>query len=334
MALGMTYNGAVGATYEAMQETLELQGLSLDDVNQSYRSLIDLLAGLDPTVEWLLGNSIWYREGFAVEPEFLEVNQHYFDAEVAALDFASPDAAPTINNWVSEKTNGRIEEIVEDPISRDIVMFLINAIYFKADWTVQFDPDLTVDRPFTLADGSQKQVPMMTYPDVVEVGYFSDQEVEALDLPYGGGAYSMTILLPAQAGDIGALVESLDAECWAGIVAGLATSELNVVMPKFTLEYELLMNDVLEALGMEIAFTPAADFSKIAPGIWIYYVKHKTFVDVYEEGTEAAAVTVVAMGRGAPAVVQVDRPFLFVIRENFSGTILFMGLIMDPAPAG
>jgi serine protease inhibitor len=334
MALGMTYNGAVGATYEAMQETLELQGLSLEEVNQSYRGLIDLLAGLDPTVEWLLGNSIWYREGFEVRPEFLEVNQEYFDAEVAALNFASPDAAPTINDWVSEKTNGRIEEIVDDPISPDIVMFLINAIYFKADWTVQFDPDLTVDRPFTLADGSQKQVPMMTYPDVVEVGYFSDQQVEALDLPYGGGAYSMTILLPAEAGDIGALVESLDAERWAAIVAGLVTSEFNVVMPKFTLEYELLMNDVLKALGMEIAFTPAADFSKIAPGIWIYYVKHKTFVDVYEEGTEAAAVTVVAMGLGAPAVVQVDRPFLFVIRENFSGTILFMGLIMDPAPAG
>jgi len=333
MALGMTYNGAVGATYDAMQETLELQGLSLEEVNQSYRSLIDLLAGLDPTVEWLLGNSIWYREGFEVQPEFLEVNQEYFDAEVAALDFASPDAAPTINNWVSEKTNGRIEEIVDDPISGDIVMFLINAIYFKADWTVQFDPDLTVDRPFTLADGSQKQVPMMTYPDVAEVGYFSDEEVEALDLPYGGKAYSMTILLPAEAGDIRALVGSLDAERWASIVAGLVTSELNVVMPKFTLEYELLMNDVLKALGMEIAFTPAADFSKIAPGIWIYYVKHKTFVDVYEEGTEAAAVTVVAMGRGGPAVVQVDRPFLFVIRENYSGTILFMGRIMDPAPA-
>jgi serpin B len=112
MALGMTYNGAVGATYEAMQETLELQGLSLEEVNQSYRSLIDLLAGLDPTVEWLLGNSIWYREGFEVQPEFLQVNQVYFDAEVTALNFASPDAAPTINNWVSEKTNGRIEETI------------------------------------------------------------------------------------------------------------------------------------------------------------------------------------------------------------------------------
>jgi len=342
MALGMTYNGAAGTTYEAMQETLELQGLSLEEVNQSYRSLIDLLADLDPTVEWLLANSIWYREGFPVRSEFLEVNQEYFDAEVAALDFASPDAAPTINNWVSENTNGRIEEIVDDPIAGDVLMYLINAIYFKGNWTVQFDPDLTTDRPFYLADGSQKQVPMMTYPypRVVEAGYYRDEHLQALDLPYGGRAYSMTILLPAREGQIGALVESLDSERWSSIIAGLESAELNVVMPKYTLEYELEMKDVLTALGMGIAFG-GADFSKICctPGaIWISKVKHKTFVDVNEEGTEAAAVTSVEVvstsTASGPPTIHVDRPFLFVIRERFSGTILFMGLIMDPAPAG
>jgi serine protease inhibitor len=338
MALGMTYNGAAGATQEAMQETLELEGLSLEEVNQSYRSLIDLLADLDPTVEWLLANSIWYREGFPVLPEFLEVNQEYFDAEVAALDFASPDAAPTINNWVSENTNGRIEEIVDDPIAWDIVMFLINAIYFKGDWTLQFDKTLTADRRFTLADGSQKLVPMMTYPDPVEVGYFRDEHVEALDLSYGGKAYSMTILLPVGDSDIESLVGSLDAERWQGIVDGIAAAEFNVVMPKFTLEYELEMRNVLTALGMGIAFQDGvADFSKICctPGaIWIGKVKHKTFVDVNEEGTEAAAATSVAMVCSATPTVEVNRPFLFAIRERFSGTILFMGLITDPAPAG
>jgi serine protease inhibitor len=331
MALGMTYNGAAGATQEAMQETLELEGLSLEEVNQSYRSLIDLLADLDPTVEWLLANSIWYREGFPVLPEFLEVNQEYFDAEVAALDFASPDAAPTINNWVSENTNGRIEEIVDDPIAWDIVMFLINAIYFKGDWTLQFDKTLTADRRFTLADGSQKLVPMMTYPDPVEVGYFRDEHVEALDLSYGGKAYSMTILLPVGDSDIESLVGSLDAERWQGIVDGIAAAEFNVVMPKFTLEYELEMRNVLTALGMGIAFQDGvADFSKICctPGaIWIGKVKHKTFVDVNEEGTEAMVCS-------ATPTVEVNRPFLFAIRERFSGTILFMGLITDPAPAG
>jgi serine protease inhibitor len=297
MALGMTYNGAAGTTYEAMQETLELQGLSLEEVNQSYRSLIDLLAGLDPTVEWLLANSIWYRQTLPVRQEFLDVNSEYFDALVAALDFSHPDAAPTINNWVNEKTNGRIEEIVDDPIPWYVCMYLINAIYFKGDWTVQFDPELTADRPFYLADGSEKQVPMMTYPGVVEAGYYR-----------------------------------------ASIIADLATTELNVVMPKYTLEYELEMKDVLTALGMGIAFVEgAADFSEICctPGdVWIGKVKHKTFVDVNEEGTEAAAVTSVEMhfttDAGGPPTVYVDRPFLFVIRERISGAILFMGLIMDP----
>jgi len=338
MALGMTYNGAAGATQEAMQETLELEGLSLEEVNQSYRSLIDLLADLDPTVEWLLANSIWYREGFPVLPEFLEVNQEYFDAEVAALDFASPDAAPTINNWVSQNTNGRIEEIVDDPIAWDIVMFLINAIYFKGDWTLQFDKTLTAERPFTLADGSHKLVPMMTYPEPVEVGYYRDEQVEALDLTYGGKAYSMTILLPVGDSDIESLVASLDAERWQGIVDGITAAEFNVVMPKYTLEYELEMRNVLTALGMGIAFQDGvADFSKICctPGaIWIGKVKHKTFVEVNEEGTEAAAATSVAMVCSATPTVEVNRPFLFAIRERFSGTILFMGLIMDPAPAG
>jgi len=343
MALGMTYNGAAGTTYEAMQETLELQGLSLEEVNQSYRSLIDLLADLDPTVEWLLANSIWYRQGLPVRQEFLDVNSEYFDALVAALDFNHPDAAPTINHWVNEKTNGRIEEIVDDPIPDWVCMYLINAIYFKGDWTVQFDPELTADRPFYLADGSEKQVPMMTYPGVVEAGYYRDEHLQALDLPYGGRAYSMTILLPPREGDIGTLVESLDSERWASIIAGLESAELNVVMPKYTLEYELEMKDVLTALGMGVAFVEgAADFSKICctPGdVWIGKVKHKTFVEVNEEGTEAAAVTSVEMHfgtgpGGGPLTIYVDRPFLFVIRERISGTILFMGLIMDPVPAG
>ncbi|NIN70964.1 MAG: serpin family protein, partial [Gemmatimonadetes bacterium] len=291
MALAMTYNGADGATQLAMQETLELQGLTIDEVNQSYRSLIDLLDGLDPSVAFLLANSIWPREGFTVEPDFLAVNQEYYEAEVSVLDFSDPNAAPTINDWVFDKTNGKIESIVPDPIPGNVVMYLINAIYFKGDWTLQFDPELTADGPFTLSDGSQKQVPMMAYPDVIEVGYFWDGEVQAVDLTYGGKAYSMTIVLPAAGGEIGALVESLDAARWAAIIDGLAVREIDVRMPKFELEYEITLNDVLIALGMGVAFGPGADFSKIAPGIWIGEVKHKSFVEVNEEGTEAAAVT-------------------------------------------
>ncbi len=330
MALTMTYNGAEGATQTAMQEALELQGLTVDQVNQAYRGLIDLLAGLDPTVNFLLANSIWYREGYPVQPDFLIVNHEYFDAEVAALDFGDPSAAPTINGWVSDKTNGKIKDIVPNPVPANVVMYLINAIYFKGDWTLQFDPELTAEAPFYLEGGGQKMVPMMAYPEPIEVGYFWDGELMAVDLTYGGKAYSMTVVLPAAAGDIAALVESLDAARWNAIIDGLSTAEVDVRLPKFTLEYEITLNDVLSALGMAIAFTPSADFSGIAPGIWIDYVKHKSFVDVNEEGTEAAAVTVVAMIDSAPPSFWVNRPFVFAIREKYSGTILFMGLVMEP----
>jgi len=339
MALGMTYNGAAGTTQEAMQATLELHDLTLEEVNQAYRDLIDLLRGLDPAVEFTLGNSIWYREGLPVRQEFLDVNREYFDAEVTGLDFASPDAAPTINAWVADKTNGRIEQIVEAPISPELVMFLINAIYFKGMWTTEFDKELTRDAPFTLADGSQKQVETMFYPEPDSVLYYADSQVEVLDLVYGGRAYSMTIVLPAQGTDLAPIIESLDSEAWNRWVGGLAPRKAIVAMPKFTLEYELEMNEVLRALGMEIAFEPFnADFSKIYQGpenLYISRVKHKTFVDVNEEGTEAAAVTSVEIGiTSMPPMINVDRPFLFVIREKYSGTILFMGVMMDPAPGG
>jgi serpin B len=333
MALGMTYNGAAGETQAAMQETLELQGLTIDEVNESYRSLIDLLRDLDPTVEFILANSIWYRNDLPVKQAFLDVNREYFDAEVTALDFASPSAAPTINAWVNDKTNGLITEIVDDPIAVNLVMFLINAIYFKGDWTFQFDKDLTDDAPFYLEDGGQVQVPMMRTSGEIEIGHYRDDEVEAIDLTYGGKAYSMTIVMPTGDGGVSTLVQSLDAARWAEIIDGLTTSEWEVWMPKYTLEYELELSEVLKALGMEIAFDELnADFSKISDWqTFISAVKHKTFVDVNEEGTEAAAVTSVEVGVvSAPPAVIVDRPFVFAIREKFSGTIVFMGKIMNP----
>jgi serine protease inhibitor len=331
MALAMTYNGAVGETQQAMQQTLELQDLTIDEVNQSYRGLIDLLRSLDSTVEFLLANSIWYRQGFPVVPDFLDVNRTYFDAEVAALDFGAPDAAATINAWVNEQTRGKIEEIVDDPIPWDVVMYLIDAIYFKGTWTIEFDPDLTADRPFYLADGGEKLVPMMTYPEVIDVAYYATEEVEAIDLPYGGEAFSMTIVMPAGDGEIGSLIQSLDAERWSEIIAGLTKAELNVLMPKFSLEYEDSLKNVLEALGMGIAFTPASDFTKLSPADpWIDQVKHKAFIEVDEHGTEAAAVTSVTMVLSGRPTVRVNRPFVFAIREKFSGTILFMGLVMEP----
>jgi serpin B len=265
---------------------------------------------------------------------FLDVNREYFNAEVTGLDFNDPSAADVINSWVSDATNGKIEEIVTKPIGRALVMFLINAIYFKGDWAHQFDKGLTRDAEFTLIDGTQKQVETMFHKEPAEVRTYSDDLMRVVDLPYGGDAFSATILVPQSGVSTDDVIGALDGSRWEMVIEGLTESARVVGMPKFTLEYGILLNDVLKALGMEVAFTGAANFSKIRPenDLYISSVKHKTFVDVNEEGTEAAAVTSVGFGiiSVGPGPFLVDRPFLFVIRERFSGAIIFMGKILDP----
>lgn len=337
MALGMTYNGAAGTTREAMQQALELEDMTIEEVNEAYGSLIDLLRDLDPRVEFLLANSIWYRNTMTFEQAFLDLNRSYFDAEVTALDFNSPTAANTINDWVHSSTSGRIEEIVDNPIDAATIMFLINAIYFKADWASRFDGDLTQDAAFFLADGSQTTVQMMSHEDEIHIRYFNDRDndIQIVDLPYGGQAYSMTILLPESPQGVESLIDDLTHDQWISWVAALDSTARQISMPKFTLEYELNMNDVLKSLGMSIAFSPdSADFTNMyAPGnVFISKVKHKTFVEVNEEGTEAAAVTSVEMAltSAGPMPIVIDRPFVFAIRENHSGTVLFVGKILNP----
>lgn len=335
MALGMTYNGAAGTTREAMQRTLELQGMTLHEVNQSYRDLIELLRDLDPAVEVLLANSIWYRTGITLRQEFVDLSTQFFDAEVSSLDFSDPSAPSTINGWVSDKTNGKITEIVPDAIPWNTITYLINAIYFKGDWTYQFDPGETESAQFTLADGSHTAVDMMSYGGPLKVSTYDGDDFRVLDLPYGGQAYRMTVVVPRAADGIDALVDGLVGGEWQAALAALHEADRTVYMPKFTLEYDLTLNEVLKALGMDIAFSPtAADFTNMFSGLtdaYIERVKHKTFLDVNEEGTEAAAVTSVDMAVTMDSSFSVDRPFILVIRERLSGTILFMGKVMNPA---
>ncbi|MBC8234168.1 serpin family protein [bacterium] len=338
MALGMTYNGANGSTQEAMQKTLELSGLTIQEINESYKSLTELLTNLDPKVKFQIANSIWYRDIFPVEAEFIHINKTYFDAEVSGLDFSAPNASNIINGWVNEKTNGKIEKIVDDVINPLTVMFLINAIYFKGIWTYQFDESQTRDDIFTLPDGSKKPCKMMKQKN--EFQYFENDAFQAIDLPYGDGDFRMTIFLPRMEKSVDSLVAELNQENWNRWINSFHKQELTLQLPKLTLEYEIKLNDVLKALGMEIAFNPdKADFTKmykeegVSANLYISKVKHKTFVEVNEEGTEAAAVTSVEMTfTAAPfgLLMRVDRPFIFAIRENYSGTILFIGKIVEP----
>lgn len=336
MALAMTYNGAAGTTEAAMRTTLELDSMSLVEVNEANRSLIALLRNLDPKVHFQLANSIWYRLGLSFEQPFLDATRSYFDARVEGLDFSSPSAPKTINDWVSQNTQGLIPEIVPAQIPSDIVMYLMNAIYFKGDWTQQFDKARTEPRPFQLADGSSVDVPTMTYADKGNILRAWTPTALVVDLPYGGGAFSMTIVLPNQGITVDDVVGSLTLDQWHNWIAGLDSSRAEVFLPKFRLENKFTLNDALKALGMEVAFQPyVADFRRMrqANDLYISRVLHNTYVDVNEEGTEAAAVTAVEVGLVCvcePPPVRIDRPFLFALRENLSGTILFLGVIRHP----
>jgi len=293
-----------------------------------------LLRGLDPRVQFQIANSIWYRLGFTVEQPFLDANRTYYDARVAALDFTSPTAVPTINAWVNEQTQGKIEDIIA-AIPGDVVMYLINAIYFKGDWMQQFDKKLTAPLPFHLQDGSTVNVPTMTYGTEATIRETWTPTARIIELPYGGGAFSMTIVLPREGLTVDSVLSVLTLDDWNSWIAALDTTSAELYLPKFKLENSLSLVNPLTSLGMGVAFSDAADFSKInrAGGLTITDVLHKTYVDVNEQGTEAAAVTAVVVGVVCvckPPPVRIDRPFVFALRENLSGTILFMGVIRHP----
>ena len=332
MALAMTYNGAAGTTEAAMRSTLELDSMSVADVNVAYRGLIEMLRNLDPHVRFQIANSIWYKQGYTIEQPFLAANHDYYDAQVTALDFTSPTAPATINNWVSQQTHGLIDHIV-DAIPDYMRLYLIDAIYFKGDWTQQFDPEQTKPRPFRLDDGSTVDLATMARgPGELRL---SDQpSATIVDLPYGGAAFSMTIVLPRDTTTVDHVVDALTQEQWNGWIASLQPGENEVLLPKFKLTNDLSLIPSLTGLGMGAAFSVFADFTRIhTPSeLAITEVKHKTYVDVNEEGTVAAAVTSVGLGVTSvgPRIIIVDRPFLFALRENLSGTILFMGVIRHP----
>ncbi len=333
MALGLLYAGAAGDTAAAMGRTLEVDGLTPEEVSRSYRGLAQMLRGLDRGVRFSLGNSIWCRQGIAFTTTFLEASRTYFDARVEALDFSDPTAAGRINDWVSGATEGRIAQIVSAPLPALAWMYLLNAIYFKGDWSEPFHPALTASGPFRRADGSTTTVRMMSHSSPIDARLSDGGDPLVVDLPYGGRAFSMTIALPREARGISSLVAGLTAERWKAWIGGLRPDLCEVLLPKFKLENDLILNEALHALGMGIAFeSDKADFRHMRPerDVWVTHVKHKSYVDVNEEGTEAAAATLEAVFMGLPRVVVVDRPFVFAIRENLSGTILFLGRVLDP----
>jgi serine protease inhibitor len=337
LALAMVYNGASGATQREMAEALELAAMSLEDINRANAELLRTMAHADPQVRLVIANSLWARKGIAFDPDFLRRGQEFYKAEIEELDFTNPSAASIINSWVRQRTNGKIEKII-DRIDAAAILFLLNAIYFKGNWTTQFDKRQTKVGAFHLIDGGRKQHPMMAQSG--KYSYYQGRGFQAVSLPYGSRRLSMYVFLPEERSSLEAFQKTLNDKNWNAWMQQFHEMEGNIVLPQFKLEYEVKLNEALKTLGITTAFdSRRADFARMCTGtaraISIDEVKHKTFVEVNEEGTEAAAVTSVGMVLAAFTPKQtftliVDRPFFCAIQDNQSGTILFMGSIVDP----
>jgi serine protease inhibitor len=339
LAFGMVCNGAGGTTYEAIRNTLGFSDLTMQAINESYRHILDRLPGLDPKTEFTMANSIWYRNGYPVKDAFLNVNKSYFDAMVRGLDFSAHWAADTINGWVAANTRDRITQIVDKNIDPLTVMFLINTCYFKGAWTDIFDKSETVSRPFFTEANASIPCAMMKRTGLYNYGETGDFQM--IELPYGNGSFSMTVLLPAGTKTIDDIVVSLNSSNFAQWVGAMKRDSVVFSFPRLKFEYSNELSKVLSTLGMKIAFTNgAADFSGINndPNLHITTVRHKTFVEINEDGTEAAAATSIEMQASicpAPSPhpiksMDVNHPYLVIIRENATQSILFIGKVTDP----
>jgi len=332
IALGMLLNGAEGSTADSIRAVMELESAPRDAMNNHFHALTASLEGCDQSIRLNLANSVWTDAGFVVDTSFTRRLTTSFLAETFNLDLQAPATVTAINDWVASKTQGRIPRMY-DQLPDDALFVLLNALYFKASWKYQFKSSSTRDYPFRREDGSTVTVKMMSGKAYMK--FYSGQGWQAARLPYGRNVTAMYIFVPDGAGTVNGLINGLDPATWDDTLGTGSAEKIDISLPKFQMEYEVILNDVLDALGMGIAFSDFADLSGIAgrPGdLMVYEAKQKTFVLVNEEGTEAAASTGIHGGEvSAPPAFVVDRPFLFVIRDDRSGTTLFMGRMMLPS---
>ncbi|MBN2666740.1 MAG: serpin family protein [Bacteroidales bacterium] len=333
-ALSMTINGAAGETSDAMQEALRISGIDTETLNKSYKALTDALLTIDKRVLISIANSVWTEDDFEVKKAFTDVLTSYYDAEAQSFDIDDPLAPGLMNNWIEDKTNGLIKEMISK-LPDNTVMLLINAIYFKGQWKLKFDESKTVDEAFFTTGSSQVTVPMMKQKKDFKV--YEENGFKIAEFPYGQGNYVMDVILPDEKEGLNntlAIINSRDYELW---VDQMAEQEIVVSFPRFKYGYKRSLKDILSDMGMGIAFTDNADFSNISEqfDLLLNDVAHQTFIETNEEGTEAAAATVVTVGTTSmpppPLEFKMDHPFLYIIRETSTNSILFMGRVSDPS---
>jgi serine protease inhibitor len=333
--LQMISNGARGQTQAELQEVLGTSGLTPTAMNAAYESLRHSISRTQSNVLLNIANAVWYRAGAALDSEFATINQKFYQAALAPLDFSDPTSAQTMNGWVSQNTQGKIPTIIQPPIPADTAIILANAIYFKGTWLNQFDQKLTKPRAFHLAKG-QQQIPMME--QTRSFRYQAGAGFQAVQLFYSGERLEMEILLPEPNSSLEALVGQLDSKTWQNsVLPNFHENRGTLVLPRFKLRYGAELKRPLAELGLKSALSPNADFSGMSSRrLFLSEIKHQSFVEVNEEGTEAAAATTGVMAlasvRNQPQPFQmiVDRPFLFVISDEATKLILFMGAVEEP----
>jgi len=336
-ALSMTANGAVGETKNDIKKALHQSDLTDEEINLAYKNLADFITNLDPKVIMKLANSNWYKDDYQIKEQLKAILLEYYDAEVRATDFANPNVYKIVNEWIESKTEGKIEDML-GPLPGNTVMLLINAIYLKAMWQYEFEKEMTEQRDFHLINGNKVNTDIM-FSDGVKVNLHTDSEVTFVEIPYGNGQFTFTILMPEVPSQLNDFIADLNSIRFKDYLKKADTTTAQLYLPKFKIEYDLSLVPVLSDMGMASSFSFAdADFSNLFEetlNLRIDDVLHKAFIELDEEGTEAAAATVVIIvelsaGGGRPPVVRIDKPFAFFIREKHSNTILFAGKLLNP----
>jgi len=333
IAFGAALNGANGETRSEIERVLQLAGKTPEEINETYQALLAQLPKADPKVQLNIANALWYDKSFgpSIRPEFLVTNKTYFGSRVEGLDFRSPSALTAINDWVKGATQNKIGKILER-IEPSEVLFLMNALYFKGQWQYEFKKNATQQDTFYPETGSNLQVSMMQ--QTTSLAYSRNDLYEAVELPYGDGVYVMNIFLPREGKTAREVLTDLTTS-WPSNLHQFKSQKLSLFLPRWKNTFDINLNEVLQAMGIKRAFSRnSADFSNITPDLlWISKVIHKTFIEVNEEGTEAAAATSIGFTRDSANIVPqmvVNRPFVYLIREKSSGTIVFSGIVHDP----
>lgn len=336
-SLSILYEGADGTTRQKIKEVLEFYD---DDqrLRSGFESMMTYYNSLITENQLILANALWFQQDYPLSDNFVKIIRQYYQGEVDELDFCNhPDqSAQQINQWIFDKTLGKIENIVsEEMIDPLTVMILTNAIYFRGIWKYQFDPEMTDSMFFFVSSDKKVKVPMMLINDEeLFFQYTENENLQALELPYQGENLVMTIILPTQ--NLSEVEPEFDYEKLAGILDDLHPENVTVYLPRFSFNTKYILNDYLSDLGLAEIFSPDSDFSRISDhnNLFVNLILHQALVEVNEQGTEAAAATVVmiaANGHGYQKVFYANRPFVFMIREKNSGSILFMGRLVDPS---